>query len=419
MGIRIQGSNDTILATDGSWNAEGIDPSAGLNVGTAVTVSARGDIAITGIITASSFSGVDSDKISENNTQVETVDTGSDGHITFDTDGTEAARFDPSQRLLIGHTSSVGKDRQVQLVGTSADASTYMAFRHVDSGDGPRFELVKSRSGSAGSFTIVQSGDGLGSIDWLGDDGVDTQSQAAAIACEVDGTPGGNDMPGRLLFKTTADSAASPTERLRIDSSGRILQGSSTGRNTALMAAQPTYQLEGTSSNTSNFGVFCNSNGSAAGGLIFGKTRGGAVGGTTVVQSGDSLGHISFEGSDGSAQRVGARITTAVDGTPGSSDMPGRLMFFTTPDGSATEVERLRIDSSGHTLPGADNTYDLGSYSKRWANVHSMDLNLSNEGSQNDVDGSWGSYTIQEGENDLFLLNRRNGKKYKFNLTEV
>jgi len=44
---------------------------------------------------------------------------------------------------------------------------------------------------------------------------------------------------------------------------------------------------------------------------------------------------------------------------------------------------------------------------------------MSNEGSANDVDGTWGSYTIQEGEDDLFLLNRRNGKKYKFNLTEV
>ena len=39
--------------------------------------------------------------------------------------------------------------------------------------------------------------------------------------------------------------------------------------------------------------------------------------------------------------------------------------------------------------------------------------------SENSVDGTWGSYTIQEGENDLFLLNNRNGKKYKFNLTEV
>ena len=44
---------------------------------------------------------------------------------------------------------------------------------------------------------------------------------------------------------------------------------------------------------------------------------------------------------------------------------------------------------------------------------------MSNEGSVNDVDGTWGKYTIQEGENDLFLINRRNGKKYKFNLTEV
>ena len=46
-------------------------------------------------------------------------------------------------------------------------------------------------------------------------------------------------------------------------------------------------------------------------------------------------------------------------------------------------------------------------------------MHYSNEGGKNTVDGTWGSYTIQEGENDLFLLNNRNGKKYKFNLTEV
>ena len=46
-------------------------------------------------------------------------------------------------------------------------------------------------------------------------------------------------------------------------------------------------------------------------------------------------------------------------------------------------------------------------------------LNLSNEGGANDVDGTWGNFTIQEGEDDLFLINKRNGKKYKFNLTEV
>ena len=82
-------------------------------------------------------------------------------------------------------------------------------------------------------------------------------------------------------------------------------------------------------------------------------------------------------------------------------------------------VLRLRITSAGHILPGADNTQDLGSSSARFANIYTGDLNLSNEGSANDVDGTWGQYTIQEGEDDLFLINRRTGKKYKFNLTEV
>ena len=77
------------------------------------------------------------------------------------------------------------------------------------------------------------------------------------------------------------------------------------------------------------------------------------------------------------------------------------------------------LDVGGNVFPAADNTHDLGSASKRWANIYTGDLNLSNEGSANDVDGTWGQYTIQEGEDDLFLINRRTGKKYKFNLTEV
>ena len=82
--------------------------------------------------------------------------------------------------------------------------------------------------------------------------------------------------------------------------------------------------------------------------------------------------------------------------------------------------ERIRIDSSGHTTPGADNAQDLGTNSKRWRNIYSADLQLSNvDTGGNDVDGSEGSWTIQQGENDLFIINRKNGKKYKFNLEEV
>ena len=72
-----------------------------------------------------------------------------------------------------------------------------------------------------------------------------------------------------------------------------------------------------------------------------------------------------------------------------------------------------------HALPTDNNTYDLGTSSLRWRNIYTNDLNLSNKGKTNDVDNTWGDYTIQEGESDLFLINNRSGKKYKFNLTEV
>jgi hypothetical protein len=75
--------------------------------------------------------------------------------------------------------------------------------------------------------------------------------------------------------------------------------------------------------------------------------------------------------------------------------------------------------SSGHFVPSANNTYDIGDTSNRVRNIYTNDLHLSNEGSSNDVDSTWGDWTIQEGESDLFLKNNRSGKKYKFNLTEV
>ena len=82
-------------------------------------------------------------------------------------------------------------------------------------------------------------------------------------------------------------------------------------------------------------------------------------------------------------------------------------------------TNKLTINSDGDLLPGSDDSQDLGSSSKRWQNVYTTDLKLSNEGSSNDVDGTWGNYTIQEGAEDLFLINHRTGKKFKFNLTEV
>ena len=74
---------------------------------------------------------------------------------------------------------------------------------------------------------------------------------------------------------------------------------------------------------------------------------------------------------------------------------------------------------SGNIMPGADNTLNLGSLTQRWANIYVGDMNLSNKGASNMVDGTWGNFTLQEGENDLFIINNRSGKRYKFNLTEI
>ena len=85
-----------------------------------------------------------------------------------------------------------------------------------------------------------------------------------------------------------------------------------------------------------------------------------------------------------------------------------------------SNTEKLRIESNGAVLPAGDNTQDFGSSTKRWANVYTADAHFNNIGTGgNEVDGSEGHWTMQEGESDFFLINRRSGKKYKFMLQEV
>ena len=80
----------------------------------------------------------------------------------------------------------------------------------------------------------------------------------------------------------------------------------------------------------------------------------------------------------------------------------------------------VSVTAGKHLNPATTNTTDLGTSSLRWRNLYTQDLQLSNESiGKNDIDGTWGDYTIQEGESDLFLINNRRGKKYKFMLKEI
>lgn len=80
---------------------------------------------------------------------------------------------------------------------------------------------------------------------------------------------------------------------------------------------------------------------------VLAKSRGASIGGTTTVQSGDELGVLSFQGYGGGELLEGARITAYVDNTPGASDMPTRLSFATSANGSSVPSEALRLDETG------------------------------------------------------------------------
>jgi len=148
---------------------------------------------------------------------------------------TERARIDSSGRLLLGTSSSRAisglSSQRLQIEGTDGTGSCLSIINNQNSVGRGSIRFGKSRGTSLGSNTIVADGDTLGDITWSGADGTDLASDAASIKCKIDGTPGSNDMPGRLVFSTTADGASSATERFQIGSNG-LLQSHSEGSTT-------------------------------------------------------------------------------------------------------------------------------------------------------------------------------------------
>mgnify|MGYP006168152321 CR=1 FL=1 len=79
------------------------------------------------------------------------------------------------------------------------------------------------------------------------------------------------------------------------------------------------------------------------------------------------------------------------------------------------------LTAAGHILPGANDTYDLGASGNVWRNIYTGDLHLSNKFKEkgNIVDGTKGNWTLQEGENDIFMINNISGEKFKINLSKI
>jgi hypothetical protein len=185
--------------------------------------------------------------------------------------------------------------------------------------------------------------------------------------------------PDIIIAQRTSNTANS--ERLRIDSGGHISQGggatpSSTNGNVGLK-----YGIKSTLNN-----------------IIIGETTNASMHGI-IIES-------RVTGRSG-----GARCSQLEMGD-------GVIKLYTAPSGGAV-AERLRIDSVGQVLPGADDAQNLGSSTKRWKNIYAADMHFSNKGKTNDVDGTWGDWTLQEGEDSIFMINNRTGKKYSITMKEI
>ena len=275
------------------------------------------------------------------------------GDLYAYTDGNERARIDSSGNVGIG-TSSPSELLEVDggnlRVKNFTAGNNITLSTHVGNGNDSTLKFLKARGGNSTPAQIVV-GDDLGSIEWQGYDG-SSYNEAAQIRCKANTNTG--DFDAALVYN--ADNHVfqnSGSESVRIDDSGRLLVGTSTARTDfefETVSIEPLSQIESTGKSTA-LSITRNSDSRFAGTIYLGKSRGETLGSSTVVQDSDRLGSISFNGADGDRLIQAVKIDAEVDGTPGSNNMPGRLVFSTN-SGGTTTTERMRIDSSGSLLVG-------------------------------------------------------------------
>ena len=282
----------------------------------------------------------------------------------------------PQAKLEVAGNAVIGTDNAglVEFTSTgipyfavAADASNYRSTRiNVVSGGGYA-DLSFDAMGTAPKSGLPSAGSLVGNIMYLDASaqrvGIGTTSPSSPLSISDGGAGGVEFHPNsggqaRLLAYNRNTSSyigmkynanyhqflINDSEKALIDSSGRLLVGTSTAR-TNVVGQTPHVLLEKV--NGSILSLINNQASANDAQLLLGKTRGSSIGSNTVVQNGDAIGLIAFCGNDGSIFREGASIRGFVDGTPGSGDMPSRLVFSTTADGASSPTNRAIIDNAG------------------------------------------------------------------------
>jgi hypothetical protein len=308
------------------------------------TVTGNLEIGTSGSLT---FEGATADAFE---TTIAVVDPTADRTITFpDTTGTV---------VTTGDTGTVTSAMIANSTIVDADISASAEIAVSKLADGAARQLLQTDAAGTG-VEWTTNVDVPGTLDVTGTTTLDSTLSVplgSAAAPTVFFT--GDSNTG--IYSPGADQLAISTNgtgRLFIDSSGRVLVGTSTSRTVGDIAHN--IQLEGASGNTgisivNNYSTLADPSAY----ITLARSRSSTVGGSGLVSSGDYLGLLDFTGNDGSSFKVAARIGAFVDGTPGTNDMPGRLVFSTTSDNAGSPTERMRLDSSGRlglgtSSPGA------------------------------------------------------------------
>jgi len=273
------------------------------------------------------------------------VESGSNANMLFVDGGNDA--------VVVGQsapdTTLSGGTPAFQVIGS--DHSSFASLtRRVASSSGPVLILAKSRNTSVGSHTVVQNGDVAGELVFIADDGTDFDSRTASIKSEVDGAPGANDTPGRLVFMTTADGANSPTERVRIDSAGAV-------------------HVATTSTNQANVGISLNANGNI-----------------TAARDGGQVALFNRKSSDGviSSFRMDGTEVGAIGSNSGANMIIGTGdtgLYF---NAGSEAVHPWNIGSNS----ARDNAIDLGRSGDRFQTLYATtdSINTSDKNEKQDIE---------------------------------
>ena len=311
-------------------------------------------------------------------------------------DGNEVARISDGRKLKFfddgGESiTSDGSNLKLESGGTTFT---------VPASDGSNGQFMKTNGSGVLSFATVDTTTAFDDVT-AGDAAVNVTTTAGNITIDAQG----NDTD--IIFKGTDGSADTTFLTLDGSEAGAASFNGVVTANAGVVVDNIT--IDGTEIDLSSGDLTLD----VAGDIIL-DADGANV---TIKDGGTSILDIANNSSDVELTVSTADKNFKIKGTDGSS-------AITALDIDIAEAGLATFNAGavfgGSVLPATDDAVDLGSSSKQWRDIYTGDINLNNTKTRdNEVDGTRGSWTIQEGKDDLYILNRLNGKKYRFKLEEM